>query len=182
MVSETYPLPPATAGDRRPLIALIERVFNLGGVMRLVLEYGKPLKVSRLVDKSEMPDAPEDLIDGDIYNAARNNEMQDLTYKASFGKPVEKMSAYEALFHAFDVISNRHLKPRAFLIHTPQELNVWLMADAHREVSEIFGVEVRSYKEIPDQTALLVAAAWDDPDSIVFSLRLEMTTTKGKKA
>jgi hypothetical protein len=163
-------------------MSMLERILNLGGVMRLVLEYGKPLKVSRLVEKSEMPEAPEDLIDGDIYNAARNSEMSDLVFRSSLGKSLERMSAYETLFHAFQVLSKRHLKPRALLIHTHQELNAWLMVDAGQEFQEAFGVEVRTYKEIPDQTALLVATAWDEPDAVVFSLRMEMFTGKGKKA
>ena len=176
MIGETYPLPPSTAGDRRPLMALLERVLGLGGVVRLVLEYGKPLRVSRLVSKDEMPDAPEDLVDGDIYNSARNNEMADL------GAVFEKEGAYEALFRAFNILTSKHLKPRALLVHTHKEMNSWLMVEANREIPEVYGVEVRTYKEIPERTALLTASTWGDPDTVVFSLRIEMVNNKGKKA
>lgn len=172
-VTETYPNP----GERKAVVATVDRILNLGGVMRLVLEYGKPLTVHRMVRKGEMPEAPQELLDDDIYAAARNAEMESFVPKTLTGKR-EALSAFEVLFQAFDVLSKRRLKPKIMLVHQLSELRAWLRVDAYQDVSEVYGVSVRPQKDIPDDCVLLVATTWDDYDTVVFSLRLEMETPK----
>jgi hypothetical protein len=178
VVVENLPLP----SGRKEIVAAIERALNLGGVIRLLLEYNKPLKVWRNVRKDEMPEAPEELVDSDILSAARNAEMEDLAIRQSYGKEIEKLSGLEVLLHAFSTLSRRKLKPRALMIHLPGELRAWLKVDANFDVSELFGVEVITHKQVPDNVALLVATTWDDPDTVVYSLRLEMFTSKEKRS
>ena len=175
MVTEDYPNP----GDRKGVLTAIERVLNLGGVMRLVVEYGKPLKVSRMVRKDEMPEAPQELIDDDLFMAARNAEIEDFVPKPLVGKR-DKPGPFETLFCAFDVLARRRLKPKSILVHTYQDMKAWLPVDANQDLTEIFGLEVRPQKDIPDGVALIVATRWDDPDTVVFSLRLGMDSSKKK--
>jgi hypothetical protein len=173
-VSENFDTP----GDRKGILSAIERILNLGGVQKLILELGKPIRVTRLVRKDEMPEAPQELVDDDIYAAARNAEMENLVPKALPGK--DRIGAYETLFCAFDTLARRRLKPKALLVHKYSELQAWLTVDAQHDVSEIFGIDVRPHKEIPDNVALLVATRWDDTDTVVFSLRLEIDSIKRK--
>jgi hypothetical protein len=175
MITESHPNP----GDRKAILSAIERILNLGGVMRLVLEYGKPFRVSRMVRKDEMPEAPQELVDDDIYAAARNAEMEGFIPKPVAGKR-EDMGAFEVLFCAFDTLYRRRLKPKAILVHQYSEMKSWLRVDSGQDVSEVFGVSVRPHKEIPDWTVLMVATAWDDPDTVIFSLRMEMDQPKRK--
>lgn len=176
MITETHPLP----GDRKAIVATIERILNLGGVMRLLLEYGKPLKVSRMVRKDEMPEAPEELIDDDIYAAARNAEMEEFLHpKAMPGE--DSWGPYETLFHIFDLLTRRRFKPKIILVHQYSELKAWLGLGSSHDVSEIFGIGVRPQKEIPDDTFLVVVTTWDDLDTVVFSLRFVMDLPKPKR-
>jgi hypothetical protein len=171
MITEEHPNP----GERKAIISAIERILTLGGVMRLVLEYGKPFRVSRMVRLADMPEAPQELVDDDLYSAARNAEMEE------FLVPMEKTwGAHETLFYMFDVLTRRRLKPKAILVHQYMELKSWLRVNAHQDISEVYGVSVRPQKEIPDDTFLVVATTWDDLDTVTFSLRFVMDLPKRK--
>jgi hypothetical protein len=126
-----------------------------------------------------MPEAPQELVDDDLFMAARNAEMEDFVPKPMVGKR-DKQGPFETLFFAFDVLARRRLRAKALLVHTYQDLKSWLMVDTNQDVSEIFGLEVRPQKDVPDGVALIVATRWDDPDTVVFSLRLGMDSSKKK--
>ncbi len=160
LVREEFPLP----RGRSPLIAAVERILSGGGVQKLVIEMGKPIKVLRRV-RAELPgeEAPEELYEDDMMAAVMNTEIQDFIF-------TEQLSPYEYLFRAFGSLSRKHLIPRCILGNLNQ-LKTWLHVD---ELTEIYGVEIRQHKEIPDGVMLLVGAKADEPDIIVHSLRLDM--------
>ena len=162
---ETYPLPKT----RREVVTAFERILNLGGVFRVVVELGSPIKVVRLASPDE--DVPEELQDDDLVSAARNAPMEE--YLLAEGTP-----APSYLLRAFGVLSNRKLKARAMVVNNYVSLKDWLGVDKSFDVSEVFGVEVKTHKEIPDGVLLIVATALDDADVVTFSLRLEMGMEK----
>lgn len=164
-VQESFPLPTS----RKEIIVAFERILNLGGVQKVVVELSTPIKVTRLmVAPPDAGDVPEELQDDDIVSAARNVEMEEFFFS-------EVLSPYEYLFRAFQQLSARKLKARTVVVNSVPALQKWLKSTV---VSEVFGVEVRAHKEIPDGILLLVAAPADDLETIAFSLKLEMSERK----
>lgn len=164
-VQESFPLP----ASRKEIIVAFERILNLGGVQKVVVELSAPIKVTRLV--VALPDAgevPEELQDDDIVSAARNVEMEEFSF-------IENLSPFEYLYHAFHALSLRKLRAKAMVVASITALQKWLKANY---VSEVYGIDVREHKEIPEGVLLLVATGADDPETIVFSLKLEMTERK----
>lgn len=164
-VQETFPLP----GNRKELVIAFERILNLGGVQKVVVDRTAPIKVTRLVmAPPSAGEVPEELQDDDIVSAARNVEMEEFSF-------IENLSPFEYLYHAFHTLSLRKLKARTMVVASITALQKWLKANY---VSEVYGIEVREHKEIPEGVLLLVATGADDPETIVFSLKLEMTERK----
>lgn len=161
-IQENFPLP----GKREDVVVAFGRLLNLGGVQKVVVEYGKPMQVTRLVPAAQLSEdlAPEELPDDDVVNAARNSEMEEFTYE-------EELAPTLYLYHAFHALSLRKLKARYMVVNNFRALKTWLKANL---VTEVFGVETREHKEIPDGVLLLVASSPEDADIITFSLRLEM--------
>lgn len=164
-VQETFPLP----NNRKDLVIAFERILNLGGVQKVVVDRTAPIKVTRLVmAPPNTDDIPEEIQDDDIVSAARNVEMEEFFF-------TETLSPFEYLFRAFQQLSARKLKARTVVVSSISALQKWLKSPV---VSEVFGVEVRAHKEIPDGILLLVAASADDLETIAFSLKLEMSERK----
>lgn len=164
-VQESFPLP----SSRKEIVTAFERILNLGGVQKVVVELSAPIKVTRLV--MAPPDAgevPEELQDDDIVSAARNVEMEEFFF-------TEVLSPFEYLFRAFHQLSAKKLKARTVVVNNMKGLQKWLGSPP---LSEVFGVEVRAHKEIPDGILLLVAASAEDLETVTFSLKLEMNERK----
>lgn len=164
-IQESFPLP----NSRKELIVAFERILNLGGVQKVVVELSAPIKVTRLMmAPPDTEEVPEEIQDDDIVSAARNAEMEEFFF-------TETLSPFEYLFRAFHQLSSRKLRARTVVVNNLPALKTWLKT---QYVSEVFGVEVRAHKEIPDGIMLLVAASADDLETITFSLKLEMTERK----
>lgn len=169
LIHEEFAAPPG----RKELFAAIERIIAGGGVQKLTIKYGEPLKVVRRVKADLIGDAiPEELADDDMMSATRNAEMDSLVF-------TEKLSPFEALFRGFNVLAKKKLIPKAVLVPQINQLRKWLMVD---DVDSLYGVEVFQHKEMPDETLLLVGSKADEPDVVVFSLRLEMSSSQFKSS
>lgn len=169
-VQETYPLPKT----RKEVVIAFERILNLGGVHRIIVELGAPIKVIRLAEAS--PDVPDELQDDDLVSAARNAPMEELVFS-------DTVSPTAYLFRAFHVLSQRRLRARAIIVNDLAALRGWLgVMDKMFDVTEVFGVGVSAHKEIPDGVLLLVAGPVDEPDLVSFSLRLELEIGKSHEA
>lgn len=169
LIHEEYAAPPG----RKELIAAIERIISGGGVQRLVIQYGQPLRISRRV-RADLPGEAilEDMVDDDLMSAVRNAEMEDVTYS-------EELTPFEYLFRAFSVLSRKRLIPKAILVPQTAQLRKWLQVDV---LDGLYGVDIFQHKEMPDETLLIVGAKADEPDIVVSSLRLEMPHHKpGRK-
>ena len=162
VVSESHPLP----AGRKNLIASLEAILSSGGVQKITVELGKPIRVRRQVRKVATTDVPVELIDDDIYAAARNASMMSLELPSNY-------TPLDYLWKAFDNFSADGVRVRAVLVPTKAQLAEWLNKDLTKS-TELFGAEIVEDKNIPDETILVVAANKDDPESIVSSLRLGM--------
>lgn len=158
---ETYPLPKT----RKEVLAAFERILNLGGVQKVVVELGSPIKVTRTVAAGS--EVPEELQDDDLVAAARNAPMEEFIFS-------ETLHPTNYLFRAFHFLSQRKLRARSMVANSYGSLREWLGVDKSFDISEVFGIEAKTHKEIPDGTLLIVATPIDDPDVVTFSLRLEM--------
>lgn len=166
-VQENFDLPDSRAG----IVSKFERILDSGGVQRIVVELGHPIKVDRLVKSNEGPDI-EELPDDDWMDAVRNGEVQEFS-------PTGK-NPYAYLFQAFHMLSQKRMRARIVLIHSIAELKAWLGLEAFIDVRELFGVEVRAHPEVPEQAGIIISTSPDAPDSEVFSMRLAFDKPKEK--
>lgn len=166
VVSESHPLPTG----RRNLVTTIEALLARGGVQKLTVELGKPIRVRRSVPKTEKVDLPDDLIDDDIYAAARNSEMLVLDLP-------DGAHPLWALWEGFNLVSTKNLKPRAILVSTKKDLSDWLGRDVSTS-RELFGAELIPNKNIPNDALLLVASDQLDSENIVLSIRIALDSRR----
>lgn len=167
-VQETFDLPE----DREGIVARFQNILSKGGVQKVVVEIGHPIKVDRLVRAGESIGEAQELPDDDLMSAIRNGELTDF--------PQSTPNAFAYLFQAFHMLGQKRLKPKTFIVHNTDELKKWLQLDAYIDVRELFGVEVITHPEVPDFTALLVASNPDESDAGTYALRLTLELPKEK--
>lgn len=168
-IQENFPLPTS----RKEIVTAFERILNLGRVQRVLVQLDSPIRVTRFVeDKKVDTEGPEELPEDDVIEAAMNSKMEIL--------PFENVPPTVYLFRAFAVLSHKKLKARTMVVNNFASLLMWLGLSADADVSSIFGIETMTSKTMPDDALLLVATPADDPDLVVFSLRLEMSAEKTK--
>lgn len=167
-IQEVFELPDTRSG----VVSKFERILDSGGVQKVIIELGHPIKVERLVKASDAPEV-EELQDDDWLNSVRNGELQELDPSGS--------EPFLYLFQAFHLLSQKRLKARIFLIHSTKELKEWLGLDSFLDVRELYGVEVKEHPDVPDNTAILISANQDESDVPTFSLRLVFEKSKGEK-
>lgn len=165
---ETFPLPK----NRKEIISAFERILNLGGVQKVTVELGSPIKVIRLAEAGA--EVPEELQDDDLLSAVRNNEMEEFVF-------TESLLPANYLFRAFHLLSQKRLRAMAVIVNNTLTLKQWLGVEKAFDIADLFGVPVRPHKEMPDDGLLLVAEQPDNPETVVFSLRLEMSIERKKK-
>lgn len=165
LTQEESPLP----STRKDIVTRFEAILNQGGVQKVVIEIGKPIKVSRYV-KDEGPDI-QTLREGELFAEARNAPMEE------FVTGVE-IPFHEYLFKAFHIVMQKRLKPRAFLMSNEKALRVNLGVDSIWDLSHIYGVDVVKAPEVPPDVLLLAATA--DGEAITLSIRLLMQLPEKK--
>jgi hypothetical protein len=151
------------------VVTAFERILNLGGVQKVTIELGLPIKVVRLAESG--PEVPEDIQDDDLVSAARNAPMEEFVFP-------EELPPTVYLFRAFRLLSSKRLRGKGMVVNSLTTLREWFRVDADFDLSEVFGVPVTVHKEIPDGALLFVASPIDDADLVSFSLRLELPVEK----
>jgi hypothetical protein len=171
LIREDFPLPP---GGRPALLAAIERVISGGGVQKLTIELGQPIKVLRRV-RADSPgeELPEELYEDDMMAAVMNAELDDIPI-------VQGVQPLEYLREAFTHFQQDKCVPKAVLVNRHQLLKAWLEVRSPGPITWLFGVEVFTHKQVPDDVLILVGAKADEPDVIAHSYRLEMNIPKEK--
>jgi hypothetical protein len=173
-MTEDFPLP----STREKIVELVKLVLNMGGVQRLVIDAHQGKMIARRAVKNEeaqMPGFPTELLEQeDLFASARNAEMRELDTR---GYP-----PLAVLFRAFHLITQPGLEPRAFVVNTLDELRRWLGLDELFDLRALYGVEVVESRNMPPESLLLVAhnPAAEDPDRVVFSLRMSLLIDDGQ--
>lgn len=146
-------LPPT----RREVVATVERLLNEGGVQKLVVEVGRPIQVSRLVDAATyMP--PEEAPPDDFWGQIRNGRMEELKVKPG-------LDAYRLLFAAFQSITVRKLKPKMLFVRTFSNLRAWLGVDDMFPVDIVFGLDVATQSDVPEDAVIIAGTSYDEADT-----------------
>jgi hypothetical protein len=141
---------------RREVIATVERLLNEGGVQKLVVEVGRPIQVTRLVDKSSML-PPEEAPPDDFWNQVRNGRMEEMQL-------LSNKDGLRHLFHAFQLITARKLRPKVLFIHDWTQLRNWLGVDDMFPVDVVFGIDAMIQKDIPEDAVILTGTSYDETD------------------
>lgn len=158
---------------RKEIIARIETLLGAGGVQRLVIELGRPIKVDRLVAKDSLGPTPEELPD-DLWNQIHNNEMSELK---AFGT----WSAFQMLFFAFHEMSQKRLKPAKLFVPNLPLVRQWLKVDANFSLEQVFGVDVMARAELPADCVVLAAISFDEENNDTYAIRIPVDLPKEKK-
>lgn len=167
-VLESVPMP----DGRGNIVTTINGILSGGGVQKLTIEIGRPIRIERLV-KGAIPtqqeqepdeDSPPPEVD-DLMSLIRNGEMKDFPQ-------MPKIGPYTYLFQVFHILSQKRLKPKTLLVHTIQELQHWLNLDGFLDITEVYGVDVVEHPAIPEFTGLLMADV--PPTEVAFCVRLTM--------
>ena len=158
--------------DRDSIIKRFQSILELGGVQRVVIELGHPIKVERLIRPGE--EAPQELPEESDFGLAMNSEVIEHLME-------EDQNPFSYLFSAFQLISGRKSRPKALLIADMKALKKWLSVPSMVVLSEVFGVPVKVEAQVPEDVLLLIAEDVEDESAGIFSIRLVMDFQKEKK-
>jgi hypothetical protein len=167
LVQEERALP----GNRKELVSVFENILSQGGVQKVVIELGRPIKISRFT--KEGAPAPESLREEDLFLNVRNAEMQEFVLS-------ESLPMTDYLFRAFHLLNQKRLKPRAFLLKNFPLLRECLGVDITWDLGDLFGVDVVKSDSVPEDVLLLSAAPHGDDEEVTLSLRMLMIPTRRK--
>jgi hypothetical protein len=140
---------------RRDIVMTFESILNQGGVQKVVVEVGKPIQVSKLVNKNGM-EAPLEAPEDDFWNQVRNGRMEELEEPGANG--------YETLFLAFSSLTIRRLKPKIVFCHDFSQLRRWLKLDDIYPVDFLFGIEAVEQIDIPEDAVIVAGTGQDESD------------------
>lgn len=162
---------------RKELLARIENILQRGGVQKLVVELGRPIQVSQMVDASQAP-PPVEVPPDDLWARAYNNEMFVLDHDMM----VRDQKPYVQLFQAFHELYVRKLKPKMFYCVDHKRVRDWLGHGPLFKVDQLFGVEVVPTAEMPEDGLLLVGVSYDELDPGVQGILIRMDIPEARKA
>lgn len=170
LISEEHDLPP----ERKQVVSFIGKLLEQGGVQRLTLQVGQPIRLSRYV-KANSLDPIKDLAQDDLYEAIRLSAIEET--------PVhEGANPYQVLFDLFGSISHRGKVPKAFLVNSIDRFKSWLGRDPSHLIKEAYGVPIETNAEVPDDVCLMACADPDDTEIVTFTLKFNMEVPVKKKA
>jgi hypothetical protein len=164
LIQETFPPPK----NRKELLRSIEQILQGGGVQKLLLKVGDPIRVTRAIkDEGTSDAAPQELQMDDVLEVALNVPMEEFL-------PETGISPYEYIFQGFvrlgaKQIDGVRLLPRMFITKQMGPLMKWLRV---KSLTDICGVEVQEHKEMPENSLLFVGANATEVDEIRFSLKM----------
>lgn len=169
LVQSSYPLPTT----RKGIISAVESILDMGGVQKLTVQVGQPIKFDRLVTEFE-DGPPQEFQDDDILAAVRNAEMDELDVPDSMG-------AFESLFRAFHLVSGRRFDPYLLIVKDFTTLRQWLNVDQLFDVTEVFGVRTVSSKQVPEGSMLLVSVRPESDNQISYTVRIPVSLSAPKR-
>ncbi len=161
-VQETHDLP----SSRKELVAKVVHLIEGGGVHKLVVEYGRPIRIDRYVPASDSPEEAPEVPDSDIMSAIRNGEVIEF--------PIITANPFFDLFKVFAILTKKNLRASLMLVHHLDELDSWLGLDKLTHLEELFGIEVRQSPGVEPESLLVVASDINDPTVVSATIRLFM--------
>jgi hypothetical protein len=169
---EEHPLP----GTRKEIVARIETLLSLGGVQKLVVELGRPIRLDRMVDRNNLANPPADAPPDDLLNQIRNGDLTEMVTEKSW-------TPYQVLFHAFSKVSARRMKPAAIYCRDFGAMRKWLGLPPAFDLSQVCGVDGILSKDMPDDAFILAAVSYDETNvDSVLGIRVPMDFPKEKKS
>lgn len=158
--------------DRDSILKRFQSILELGGVQKVVVEIGHPIKVERLIKPGD--ESPQELPEESDFGLAMGAEVVELLME-------EKQDPFSYLFTAFQLVSGKKSRPRSLLVSDSKILKKWLSVPGMVVLTEVYGVPVKVEPQVPSDVALLVAEDTEDEGTGVFSIRLVMDFQKEKK-
>jgi hypothetical protein len=173
LVIEEFPLP----NTRNEVLATIKRALEQGGVQKLQLQIGAPIKIHRYVKADDLGPVKE-LVDENIFKAAMNALVEESALD-------QAADGFRVLFEAFQTISQKGVVPKAVIVPNFSILKKWLRLPQTYNLRDLFGVEITTHDEVPDDVGLIACTAPDDGTVITYSLKFFIeeppAPKKGKK-
>ena len=140
---------------RRDIVMAFESILNQGGVQKVVVEIGKAIQISKLVNKNGL-EAPIEAPQDDFWNQVRNGRMEELEEPGTTG--------YETLFLAFSSLTIRRLRPKVIFCHNYAQLRRWLKLDDIYPVDFLFGLETTEQQDVPEDAVIIAGTGADETD------------------
>lgn len=158
--------------DRDSILKRIQSILELGGVQKVVVEIGHPIKVERLIRPGD--ESPQELPEDSDFERARNSEVIEHLME-------EGQNPFSYLFSAFQIVSGRKSRPKTLLVSDAKLLKKWLNVPSMVVLSEVYGVTIKVESQVPEDVLLLLAEDSEDDGAGLFSIRLVMDFQKEKK-
>jgi hypothetical protein len=168
---ETHPLP----NNRKEIVARIETLLSAGGVQRLIIEVGQPIKLYRLVPKDETLVSPPETAADDLWGRLHNGPIEEETTAVlapDYG------NGYAALYFAFQRAEQRGMRPVVLFVASFQAVRQWLRMEKTSDVRRIFGMDIQPQADLPNDAAVLAAVSYDELNTDVYGVRVAMDLPK----
>jgi len=164
--------------SRKEKVAAFESILNQGGVQKVVFEVGKPILVSRLVNKDDLSSPPPEAPFDDLWKQIRNTTIEEFIMNAhANGDP------FRVLFHGFSELNRKRLKVACLYCHDYQQLRRWLsLPELSVPLDYVFGVGTSAQSDVPEDAVVLVGLPHDDNLDGVCGLRLPVDLPRPKRA
>jgi hypothetical protein len=162
--------------SRKEKVAAFETLLNQGGVQKLVFEIGRPIQVTKLVNKDELSTAPPEAPADDLWKQVRNSRMEELLHKPVGEDPCR------TLLHAFSDLADYKLKPLMLFCHDHVQLKKWLQLPEKWNVDTLYGVETSPQPDIPEDAVILVGISFDENYESLLGMRIPVDIPKPKRA
>lgn len=153
--------------SRKELVAKFQTILERGRVQKVVVELGKPIQVSQLVDKSMMANPPVEDVADDVWSQLRNGEMDELQLPKIEPEP----DGFEVLYYAFAELTKKKRKPIMVFCHDLGQVRAWLHLPAG-PLESLYGIELTINSDVPEDAVILAGIAHDENPLTTTGLRV----------
>lgn len=171
---EEHPLPQG----RKELLARIETLLSEGGVQKLIIELGRPIKLFRLIPKDELLSPPPQAPDDDLWIRLHNSLLEETVAVTGVAPNVIGPTA---LFFGFDEVRKRGMRPAALFVPSMALFRTWMGLSKGYQVDQVFGVPVSAPPDMPGDAVVLAAVSYDELNPEAYGIRIPMDLPKEKK-
>lgn len=142
LVKETFPLP----SERKEIVTRIGEILAKGGVQKVVLSVGNPIRVDRFVSSDTVGPQPDIVPYEDLWMEVRNSTLLE------FGKH-SHLSEMANLYMAWQMVTDQECKVEAIFCPPKMDIKGWLGLPIK---DSLFGASIQYNMEIPEGAVILV--------------------------